>query len=45
LTDSLYCLVLAAEWTKLGLPGVAPQVRAFESEETFVYREEGQMNL
>ncbi|MDB5649208.1 MAG: hypothetical protein JWL62_728 [Hyphomicrobiales bacterium] len=34
---------VAANWTDLGLPGVPPQVRAYESEDTFVYREEGQM--
>jgi 4-hydroxy-3-polyprenylbenzoate decarboxylase len=36
---------VAANWKKLGLPGNAPQVRAYESEESFIYREEGQMNL
>ncbi|MDB5596756.1 MAG: hypothetical protein JWM36_3717 [Hyphomicrobiales bacterium] len=34
---------VAANWADLGLPGVPPQVRAYESEDTFVYREEGQM--
>jgi len=33
---------VAARWEELGLPGKAPQVRAFESEERFVYQEEGQ---
>jgi UbiD family decarboxylase len=33
---------VAARWEELGLPGVAPTLRAFESETTTVYREEGQ---
>ncbi len=43
LRESTYNKV-AANWADLGLPGVIPQVRAFESETKFVYREEGQMN-
>lgn len=33
---------VADRWTDLGLPGIVPQVRAYESEENFIYREEGQ---
>ena len=36
---------VAAKWADLGLPGTPPTVRAFESDESFIYREEGQMNL
>ena len=32
---------VAAKWTELGLPGDAPQVRAFEEETTTVYHEVG----
>jgi len=41
LRKSVYDKV-AERWRDLGLPGDAPSVRAFESEQTFVYREEGQ---
>ena len=33
---------IAAAYEKLGLPGKAPGVRAFETEEKFTYQEEGQ---
>jgi 4-hydroxy-3-polyprenylbenzoate decarboxylase len=32
---------VAARWSQLGLPGQAPNVRAFESEQPVVYHEEG----
>ena len=33
---------VAARWEELGLPGKAPEVRAYETEEKFTYQEEGQ---
>jgi UbiD family decarboxylase len=33
---------IAARWSKLGLPGSAPLLNAFETETTTVYKEEGQ---
>ena len=36
---------VAARWADLGLPGTAPEVRAFESEEKFTYQEEGQHTM
>jgi len=33
---------VAARWEEMGLPGKAPNVRAYESEAKFTYQEEGQ---